>query len=360
MPIESISISRFRNLQPAELLLSPGLNLITGANAAGKTSLLEAFFVLARGRSFRTTQLDQLIQSGHSDFQIVVMFLTPEGRRIPVGIQRSQGRFECRINGRASKRLSELAALFPVQWMGGNLHTLVEDGPAYRRQFLDWGLFHVKPDYIVLWKRFNKLLKQRNAALRTGAGRRAIEAWNPELADAGERLHASRQDYLKKLLSVFVDINPEFPTLREPVAIGYRKGWRSEGSYLDVLNESLASDMESRFTRAGPQRGELSFTVAGKPATEQLSRGQQKVFITALQVAQAKLLQQETGKSSLFLLDDLGAELDAQNQLATLRLLSDIHAQVFVSTIEEPPLTGIEQDHIRRFHVKHGAVSEVV
>jgi DNA replication and repair protein RecF len=301
-----------------------------------------------------------LIQSGHNDFQIVVMFLTPEGRRIPVGIQRSQGRFQCRIDGRATKRLSELAALFPVQWMGGNLHTLVEDGPAYRRQFLDWGLFHVKPDYIVLWKRFNKLLKQRNAALRSGAGRKEIEAWNPELAEAGERLHACRRDYLERLLKVFAEINPEFSTLKEPVVIDYRRGWRSECAYLVLLNESLARDKESRFTRAGPQRAELSFTVTGKPASEQLSRGQQKVFITALQVAQAKLLHQETGKSSLFLLDDLGAELDAGNQVSTLRLLSEIEAQVFVSAIVEPPLTGIVQENIKRFHVKHGMVSEVV
>lgn len=360
MPIESISISRFRNLHPAELVLSPGLNLITGANAAGKTSLLEALFVLARGRSFRTTQLDKLIQSGHSDFQLVVRLVTPEGRHLPVGIQRSQGRFECRINGRATKRLSDLATLFPVQWVGGNLHTLVEDGPAYRRQFLDWGLFHVKPDYIVLWKRFNKLLKQRNAALRSGAGLREVQAWNPELAEAGELLHHYRKDYLERLLEVFTAINPQFPTLTEPVSISYHKGWQAAATYSEVLNDSFGKDQESKFTRAGPQRAELGFSVAGRPASEQLSRGQQKVFITALQVAQASLLQRETGKTSLFLLDDLGSELDTENQHAVLQLLSRIEAQVVVSTIDEPSITGLAPDSVKRFHVKHGVVTEVV
>lgn len=360
MPIESITLTRFRNLQPVELQLSPHLNLFFGDNAAGKTSLLEALFVLARGRSFRTSQLDQLIQAEHADFQLVARLSTSEGRVIPVGMQRSRGRFECRINGHPIRRLSELAVLLPVQWIGGNLHTLIEDGPAYRRQFLDWGLFHVKPEYISLWKRFNKQLKQRNAALRSGSSRREVQAWNVELAEAGEQLHRYRKMYLEQLLSVLASINPQFPTLERPVELAYRKGWRAEATYKEVLDGSYASDQESRFTRSGPQRAELSFSVSGKPASEQLSRGQQKVFITALQVAQASLLHQETGKTSLFLLDDLGSELDPANQRATLQLLSGIEAQVFVTAIDEPLLEESVQQISRRFHVKHGQITEVI
>lgn len=360
MPVESISISRFRNLRPAELHFSPQINLFVGANAAGKTSLLEALFVLARGRSFRTTRLDTLIQSGQSEFQLVVRLSTAEGRQIPVGLQRSQGRFECRINGRATQRLSDLAALFPVQWLGGNLHTLIEDGPAYRRQFLDWGLFHVKPDYISLWKRFNKLLKQRNAALRAGGSRREVQAWSPELAEAAEQLHSHRKRYLEQLQNHLSTINLEFPALSEPVAIAYRKGWPAGTAFAEVLDESFARDLESKCTRAGPQRAELKFSMGDKPASEQLSRGQQKVFIIALQVAQARLLHRETGKTSLFLLDDLGSELDASNQRIVLQLLYAVHAQVFVTAITEPPVSELAIDIVKRFHVEHGTITEVV
>jgi DNA replication and repair protein RecF len=250
--------------------------------------------------------------------------------------------------------------LFPVQWLGGNLHTLVEDGPAQRRRFLDWGLFHVKPDYMVLWKRFHHLLKQRNAALRSHASTREVEAWNPELAATGEHLHRLRSDYLNRLRAVFSAVHPRFSTTTSSVAMAYFKGWRAEATYVDVLEDSLASDRESGFTRAGPQRAEITFAVDGRTMGEQLSRGQQKVFITGLQLAQAMLLYQETGKISLFLLDDLGSELDVVSQRAVLELLSTIGAQVFVTAIEAPALSGYGSEHLRWFHVKHGLLSEVV
>jgi len=360
MPIVSLSVSRFRNLHSAELHFSPQINLFVGENAAGKTSLLEALFVLARGRSFRTRQLDELIQSEQSDFQLVVQLDNPVGRHLPVGIRHSGGRLECRIDGRPARRLSQLATLFPVQWLGGNLHTLIEDGPAYRRQFLDWGLFHVKPEYAVHWKRFHKLLKQRNAALRKGATSREVLAWNPDLAEAAESLDHYRQDYLKQLSHALAAINPKFPTLNAPVSVTYQRGWAADITYLDQLKENWEKDRERGFTRLGPQRAELSFSVDDKPAREQLSRGQQKVFITALQLAQSSLLYQQSGKSSLFLLDDIGAELDSANQRIILRLLAAMNAQVFVTTIEEPQIPTDIEALVRRFHVKHGVVTEVV
>lgn len=360
MPIESLSISRFRNLQPAELHLSPRLNLFVGENAAGKTSLLEALFVLARGRSFRTPHLDKLIQHGHDHFQLVSRYVSVDGRPLTIGMRRSDGRLECRIAGQTVKRLSELAMLFPVQWLGGNLHALVEDGPTQRRQFLDWGLFHVKPDYLTLWKRFNKLLKQRNSALRSTADLREIRAWTPDLAETGEALHRIRSDYLDSLLAVFSSVNPRFSTLSTGVIVSYQKGWRADATYLEALEELLPGDRECGYTRAGPQRAELKFTINGRAAAEQLSRGQQKVFITTLQLAQAKHLFLETGKTSLFLLDDVGSELDQANQQAVLSLLSTINAQVFVTAIEEPVLPEHGIDQIKRFHVKHGLFTEVV
>jgi DNA replication and repair protein RecF len=360
MSIESISISRFRNLQPAELRFSERLNLFVGENAAGKTSVLEALFVLARGRSFRTAHLDKLIQHGHDEFQLVIQLMSEDGRRIPIGMSRSRGHLHCRIAGRPAKRLSELAMLLPIQWVGGNLHSLVEDGPAQRRQFLDWGLFHVKPDYMPLWKTFHKLLKQRNAALRSGANSREVRAWNPKLAETGEELHRFRKNYLDHLLIAFRTVGSQLFSPTNDVVISYLQGWRAETTYLDVLNESTGKDLETGYTRAGPQRAELNFSINGRPVIEELSHGQQKVFITMLQLAQAIHLYQETGKTSLFLLDDLGSELDIANQQRILNHLFTIGAQIFVTAIEQPGLSGLNAEHLRLFHVKRGLLSEMV
>lgn len=360
MPIESISIRRFRNLKPAELSFSSQLNLFVGENAAGKTSLLEALFVLARTRSFRTTRLDKLIQYGEDNFELVVQKSRRDGRSLPVGVRRAGGRFECRIDGQPAKRLSELATLFPAHWLGGNLHALVEDGPAYRRQFLDWGLFHVKQDYMTLSRRFGKLLKQRNAALRSGASRRETEVWNRDLAEAGESIDRNRRDYLQQLQLGLSRICERFPTLTDSPVLGYRKGWSGDAGYLRALENGFEKDQQGGFTHSGPHRGELAVTIDGKPASECLSRGQQKVLITALHLAQATILHERTGQCSLFLLDDLGSELDARNRDRVLELLLGISAQVFVTAIEEPELpAGVSAD-IRRFHVEHGSVSEVI
>jgi DNA replication and repair protein RecF len=258
------------------------------------------------------------------------------------------------------KRLSELAALFPVQWLGGNLHAVIEEGPATRRHLLDWGLFHVKPSYIGSWKRFQKLLKQRNAAIRQRSGPREIQVWDSELAQAGEQLDIFRQDYLQALLPEIAQLGQYFPVIEHAVAVDYKKGWPKDSSFSQALSANLEKDRDCGFTSTGPQRADLVFSYNGKPARERLSRGQQKVYVVALQLAQATLLYKATGKTSLFLFDDLGAELDAANQANVLKLLRAIDAQVFVTSINKVNLSGWSAGEAKLFHVKHGNVTEML
>jgi len=329
-------------------------------NAAGKTSLLEALFVLSRGQSFRTRNLDKTIRSGETGFQLVATVCRTGGRDISVGISRYEKKLIARIDSKPIKRLSELAALFPVQWLGGNLHRLIEEGPAVRRQFLDWGLFHVKQAYLQLWKHFHKLLKQRNAALRKNASSREISAWDTELAAHGEDLHQMREHYTMELETVLLAICAELLEMDRELTIGYRRGWSQDVSYRQALEAGLARDKELGFTRQGPQRAELVFLYGGQPLIEQLSRGQLKLFVTALKVAQVQLLKRETSQTSLFLMDDMGAELDKENQFRVLQLLRSVEAQVFVTAINEIENSSWSSGQVGRFHVKHGVVTEVV
>ncbi len=360
MPLKSFSIDRFRNIESASLRLAPQINLFIGENAAGKTSLLEALFVLARARSFRTRNLDKVIRSGEDSF-LLVASMGQEGKRdMPVGMSRSDKKLIARIDGKPIKRLSELAALFPVQWLGGNLHRLIEEGPVFRRRYLDWGLFHVKQSYMPAWQRFQKLLKQRNAALRKGRSSQEINAWDIELAASGEALHQLRESYIAELEAVVLRICQELLVLPGIFRMAYRRGWAADQDYREALQASLVKDREQGFTRIGPQRADLAFYYDDRPVNEQLSRGQLKLLVTGLRVAQAQLLKQEVSQTSLFLMDDLGAELDRENQLRVLRLLQSIEAQVFVTAISEPVESGWNSEQMRRFHVKHGGVTEVL
>lgn len=360
MPLRLFTIDRFRNLAPATMEYSPHLNLFVGANATGKTSLLEAIYILGRARSFRSNSLDKAIQSGCDEFRLVAQVTTLTGREIPVGMSRSKKQLIARIDGNPVKRLSDLAALFPLQWVGGNLHRLLEDGPVHRRQYLDWGMFHVKQSYIPVWQRSQKLLKQRNAALRTGRSAAEVQAWDSDLSRVGEELHALRNEYVGELQEFLQTLTMDLLPLPQPVEIRYRRGWPAEQSYFDALNAGLSRDRDQGYTRAGPHRADLVFHYAGQPAAEQLSRGQQKLLVIALQLAQARLLKARRDQSSLFLIDDLGAELDQENQARVMHLLTSVEAQVFATAIEMPDISGWDIEAMKRFHVKHGTVTEVI
>ncbi len=360
MPLSSLSIEGFRNLDTMTLTFSSGLNLFRGQNAAGKTSLLEAIYVLGRARSFRSSSLDRAISHDQDSFRLVARLQQQTARQIPVGISRKPGQLMARIDGMPVRRLSELAALFPLQWVGGNLHGLFENGPPPRRQFMDWGLFHVKHDYIPVWKQFQKLLKQRNAALRTASSQREISIWDRDLVGCAEQLDVHRADYLARVNSYLVQIMNDFIEDSETLDVLYRRGWLAEKAYSRVLEESLSSDREQGFTRNGPQRADFSLKYRGKPVTEALSRGQQKVLIIGLKLAQAFLLKDLTETPSLFLLDDLGAELDLDNQEKVMRRLAALEAQVFATAIEFPGSPVGEGTENRMFHVEHGKVTEVV
>ncbi|GMQ83621.1 MAG: DNA replication/repair protein RecF [Gammaproteobacteria bacterium] len=361
MPLKALSIDGFRNIESVKLQFSPRLNLFIGDNAAGKTSLLEALFVLARARSFRTRDLGKTIQSGETGFRLVAAVCKAGGEReIPVGMSRSEKKLIARIDSKPVKQLSELAALFPIQWLGGNLHRLIEEGPAFRRQYLDWGLFHVKQTYLQAWKRFQKLLKQRNAALRKNASAKEISAWDIELATSGEELHQVRERYIVELESLVSTISAGLLNTDGELKIAYRRGWARDISYRQALESGLTRDRELGYTREGPQRAELVFLYRRQPLIEQFSRGQLKLFVIALKVAQVQLLQRETSQTSLFLMDDIGAELDGANQLHVLRLLQSVGAQVFVTAINDIEDTGWKADQAGRFHVKHGVITEVV
>jgi len=360
MPLSTLSIDGFRNLVTTSLDFSPGLNLFSGENAAGKTSLLEAIYVLGRASTFRSNSLDKAISHGQEGFQLVARLHQESGREIPVGLSRTPGRLMARIGGEPVKRLSQLAALFPLQWVGGNIHGLVEEGPPVRRHFLDWGLFHVKQDYIPAWKQCQKLIKQRNAALRSAKSPREITVWDRDLITCSETLDRSRAGYLSTINKYLVEIMSDFIESSESLDIQYRRGWNSDKAYQAVLEESLPTDREQGFTRSGPQRADFSVKYLARPVNEALSRGQQKLLVIGLKLSQARLLRETTGEQSLFLLDDLGAELDAANQNRVMQHLMDLDAQVFATAIEFPPGESPLAPQTRLFHVKHGEVREVV
>ncbi|MHB8476828.1 MAG: DNA replication/repair protein RecF [Steroidobacteraceae bacterium] len=316
-----MQVTDFRCLQSAGLDLDSRFTLISGANASGKTSLLEAIYVLGRGRSFRTRRLEHLIRQGSSKF-VVFGEVETFSRRVSLGVEGSVAGVRARLGGAKANSLAELAPLLPVQIIDPEIHRLIEEGPGRRRRFLDWGVFHVEPRFVEDWQRFQQALKQRNAALKSRQPRGVTAAWDGELVRYGELLSAARTRYVGALTELAMSTTRHL--LDMELTLSYRPGWARGLTLAEALQQSLQHDEESGVTQVGPHRAELAIRLNDIGVKDRISRGQQKLLAAALLMAQVKLFPSDSPVRPSLLLDDPAAELD--NERLT-RLISEVAAQ---------------------------------
>ena len=337
-----------------ELAPHPELNLITGANASGKTSLLEAIFYLGRGRSFRASGNRELIQTGSSEFLLYGEALVGEDIH-RTGIEVGIGRRQVRVDG-ANGSGADLARILPVQAIDPEVHQLIQGGPEFRRRFLDWGVFHVKHSFLESWRKYQRALRQRNAALRQGASDANVKAWDPELIEHGETVDSLRAAFLNDYLPLFSSIVIE--NLSFPSICSYKRGWSPNVGLGEELQNSWDRDRSLGSTQVGPHRADLSIAVQDRRARHRVSRGQQKMLAAALVISQARYVA-DTGTDRLVMLvDDPAAELDRDNRERLFAMLQDMPAQMFVTALEPGDLPWEGQGEM--FHVEHGQVSSLV
>ena len=354
MTVAVLDIAHFRNLRQLRLELSPNLNLIIGANASGKTSMLEALYYLGRTRSFRTRHVKELIQHQTEAFRLVA-FVHGQGRRIPIGIQRSTHTLTIRLDGQPARSLADIAAYLPVLLLNPDSHRLLDDGPQQRRRFLDWGLFHSEPTFWPLWQRFNNVLRQRNSALRSKANERAIAVWERDLADTGEQIDVLRRDFCTKLLAELTPL-AKFILGMSELSLDYRRGWSQDRNLLEVLQRDRGLDRQQGYSRHGPQRADFILRLQGRTVSESLSRGQQKLLVTALVLAQARLFYALRESTCTLLIDDLPAELDPQYRARIMQCLAGQPVQLLITAIEPGLLDIAAWSDYRVFRLQDGSV----
>jgi len=351
VPLTWLQVEQFRCLEAVELDLDPHFNLFVGANASGKTSLLEALFFLGRGRSFRTRRLDHLIRQGQKSF-IVVGKCDEVGRQATLGVRGSRDGTEIRIAGKAAQTAAELAEHFPPQVIDPEIHKLLEEGPGRRRRFLDWGVFHVEQAFLPTWQRYYKALRQRNAALKQDLADVSVQVWDNELAEAGEALGRQRGDYLGRLREPLSRIGARL--LDAEVSVAYHRGWPEDLGLQASLERDLARDRKYRATQHGPHRADIVVRVSGHAAKDRVSRGQQKLLAAGLTLAQLEVQESDRPGRSALLLDDPAAELDAANLGRLLGCVRELPVQLLVTSLRAD-VAGLPEGG-RMFHVEHGRV----
>ena len=379
MPLLELEADGLRSLSQVRIALHPGLNLVTGANGAGKTSLLEAIYLLGRGHSFRTRLTERLIDRQKEALLVVGRVAaqqlgqpagTGEGQgsgppsgqsaglegfaQLPpvvVGLAQRRGEaLEARIGGQPARSLAALAEVFPVQIIDPGIHRLVEEGPVYRRRWLDWGVFHVEPSFGGAWQEYRRALQQRNAALKAQAD---PTPWEPTLIRAGELITEARARTLARLQALWPETLAALAA--EPVTLGFQRGWPQGLSLAESLSHHRSRDVERGTTLTGPHRFEVGLRMGSRAAREVLSRGQQKLVGAALALGLAREVGAVRWQAPVLLLDDPAAELDALHTEALIRAVRGWQGQLVVTALERAPAALGPPE--AAFHVEHGRVT---
>jgi DNA replication and repair protein RecF len=353
MRLSQLQIKDFRNLENVQLTPVQGVNLILGKNASGKTSLLEAIYYLSHIRSFRTQFINDLIRREQPYLQLVANIQTSGNQIIPLGIRRSRKKSEIRINKQPVKRVSDIAAQFPVLAIHPDSYKLITGSPSQRRHYLDWGVFHVEHGFFHAWKRFKKALLQRNAALKSRQKFDICKLWDTEISNTAHYIDELRLQYFNKLKPYFNELARDF-FLNSNIDIEYKRGWPVDRELNSLLTANLQKERMKGYTYYGPHRAEITVKVNGQSAQTCISRGQQKTLVALLRLAQAQQFTEASGKSCVLIYDDLAAELDSDHRAKILSVLSNMNIQLFLTAIEKQHIDISSWDTKRVFHVEHG------
>lgn len=354
MILTDLKIHHLRNLDSLHLNLDPRFTFIIGPNGSGKTSILEALYLLSCGHSFRSREIAPIISHNQTNLTVFARAFDES----TVSIQKSKAHpTQIKLNNQLCSTTSQLAYAMPAQIFYSDIFQIIDASSSVRRSVLDWGLFHVKHSYLSIWKEYRKVLKQRNALLKTNQSYANFIPWDKQLHDLANQLDQSRQEYFVLWQDKFYKVLSQLT--KTECTLQYFKGWDRKGigsDLLTLLQESFASDKLKTFTQLGAHHADLIIESNEVKAKQVLSRGQQKIILIALKLAQAELLEREC----LFLFDDFAAELDQQHQQNLLNYLSSSKGQFVLTATQEisPSYLGVEPTIINLSNVPRETLAE--
>ena len=364
MRIRELKLNHYRNYDALSLAPDPGLNVFEGANAAGKTNILESIFLCALGRSHRTPRDAELLQE-HEPFGSVALELETRGGSRSIRIELIEGeRKRVLIDDTATARTGELMGCLNVVMFSPEDLALVKDGPAERRRFLDMELSQLKPSYYYNLQQYNGALKSRNLLLKeTPIRYDMIELWDEQLARLGSRISIERARFIAELSAIAGDLHRRMSGGLEALRVAYEPSvpFMDEERLAETLQEQLTDRLERDiyrgFTSVGPHRDDLGLELDGHDVRVFGSQGQQRTVALSLKLSEIALIQRFRGERPVLLLDDVFSELDGARQARLLEVVSDCQAFVTCTHLEE--FAAIEQLAMQVWHVAGGTVSEV-
>ena len=357
MTLLKLDVYSVRNIQAASILPSPTINLIIGPNASGKSSLLEALFILGRARSFRTSHVKQAISFEQTQLIVAAQQRRPNSSLSNIGIQIDHKQSEIRID-QENRLKADLAYAFPVQLIHPKSYQLLDAGPQIRREFLDWGIFNQNQQFLPNWRKFHKALQQRNALLKTRQ-LKPLPAWDKEFVEYGRLINDFRRQYIECLQPEFLQMASHFLETTH-IELRFNGGWDESLPLEQRLKADLEKDLRYGFTHSGPHRADFLTFHDKRLARDFLSRGQQKLLMLALMLSKVCLLNNQIPNHCCILIDDLTAELDTVNRSKLIKYLAGIGCQIFMTSTELTDFGDLSSiNNYKVFHVEHGCIQQL-
>jgi DNA replication and repair protein RecF len=362
MKLDKVQISHFRNIDDLSFTAHESLNVFLGANGSGKSSILEALHYLGFARSFRTHKHKSVISHDKPSFTVFSSAVVDDGYQQNFGISRfANDSCVVNINGQKSKRATDLASHLPIQIFTPQSSDLLLGAPKLRRRYLDCLLFHVEQSFNLDFQVYSRSLRHLNALYKNNQLEQGLDYWNDILCEKGELISLKRANLLNENLIQLINTNlkdflPEFS-----FEISYYRGWEKGYSLKEAVTKNRQRDQRYGFLSVGPHKADLRVKTQGVNAHEVLSRGQLRMLVAGMQLAQTQYLHAQTAKTSIFLLDDVGAELDEEKRKVFISKLNTSDTQLFVTAIDIKQLEFLESYNDKKvFHVEHGQVREEI
>ena len=371
MYCKKIEVEQFRNIERAEVSFTEGVNILAGANAQGKTNLLEAIFYPSMGRSFRGAKTTEMIRFGEKQASIRLAYRdSKRDQSIEVKIYREKLR-QVEKNGVRVDKLSDIMGSFRAVLFHPEHLSLIKNSPADRRAYLDMAIGRIRPLYIHSLQKYNHILKQRNALIRNAERDRrtfdaTVEFWSEQLAEEAAVLSMMRYEYVKRASGYISESFAEMTGEREIPKVTYvgSSGLRGEENrdreavrdrYRELLMSAHEREIAFGATLWGVHKDDLAIDINGHRARIYGSQGQQRSLALAMKLAEGEICREEYGDHPVFLLDDVLSELDAGRREY---LIHRIRGKQVILTGCDPDLMSGE-DEVRRILVREGSYSVV-
>ena len=373
MVCKSIRIENFRNIGEAEVHFSPGVNVLYGDNAQGKTNLLEAVYFTALGKSFRPAKEAELIRFGAEGCRILNTFSDSlRTQTLSYRLSGGRGRRLVEQNGVRVTRMSDMVGAFRVVLFCPEHLSLIQGGPELRRGYLNVALSQLRPVYLRALQRYNQILKERNSLLRRApedmATFRATEPmWSAQLAHEAALIAAMRDVYISRVnrlvAACFSDMTedgevPELTYVNSLGLIGEALADRAdvEARYLSLLSTRHDREIGAGATLWGIHKDDIAVTLNGRPARQFASQGQQRSLALAMKLAEGEISAQESGGDRpVFLFDDVLSELDSRRRAY---LMGELEGRQVIMTTCDPSASGIAADRVHTIRVTEGRYEE--